>query len=101
MQKKAIEIHLSIIDQIMDLNREAGSKRVIQKEIGDAFRKLTDSVQMNQKALQKAEQGLKAAQQLGEPKSIETFKRWIQSIGADIKDAEKTLNAVKSIDVGF
>ena len=85
----------------MDLNREAGIKRVIQKEIGDAFRKLTDSISMNEKALQKAKQGLKAAQQLGEPKSIETFKRYVQSISSDIKETQKTLNSVKGLDIGF
>jgi hypothetical protein len=101
MQKQVININLSILDEIMNLNRDAGSKRVIQREIGDAFKKLTDSIEMNKKALQKSEQGLKAAQDLGEPKSIETFKRYIKSISEDIKETERTLNAVKAINIGF
>jgi len=100
-QKKAIEVKLALLDEILDLNREAGSERVIQKPISDAFKKLNGSIELNKKALQKAEQGLKAAQSLGEQKAIETFKRWIQTINGDIKLAEKQLNAVKSIDIGF
>lgn len=101
MKKNAIKVELALLDEIGDLNREANSERVIQKPISDAFKKLNGSIELNKKALQKAEQGLKAAQSLGEQKAIDTFKRWIQTINGDIKLAEKQLNAVKSIDIGF
>ena len=58
-------IKLGILDEVNDLNRQAGSELVIQKEIAAAFNKLTKSIDLNNQALKKAEQGLKASKELG------------------------------------
>jgi len=94
-------IKLGILDEVNDLNRQAGSELVIQKEMAAAFNKLTKSIDLNNQALKKAEQGLKASKELGEPKSIETFSRIVAIITKQIALTNKTLDQVKSVNIGF
>lgn len=83
------EVELALLDDLLNLNREAGSLLVLQKFQSGAYTQLEKSLELNKKGLAQAEKGLKAAQDLGVQDGIDTFKRWIKSFTDDIKRAEK------------
>ena len=83
------EVELALLDELSNLNMEGGSLLVLQAQQSEAFTKLEKSISINKKGLDIAQRGLKAAQDLGEPKTIEIFKNWVKTFSSDIQRAEK------------
>ena len=81
------KVDLALLDEILDLNREAGS--LLALPLMKVAEQLSKSLELNKKGLAQAEKGLKAAQDLGVQEGIDTFKRWIKSCTDDITRAEK------------
>jgi hypothetical protein len=94
-------IKLALLDDLVNINMEAGSLLVIQKEINAAFRRLEESKKLNSEGLAKAKKGLESAKALGEEKTIATFTRWVDSFSKDIARADKAMAQLKSVNIGF
>lgn len=84
-----VKVDLALLDDLSKISMESGSLLVLQSQQTDAFQKLDKSIILNKKGLAEAEKGFKAAQDLGDPKTIEIFKNWIKSFTTDIQRAEK------------
>jgi hypothetical protein len=83
------EVHLALLDELSNINMEAGSLLVLTGELMSASERLNKSIELNKSGLAKAEKGLSIAKELGEPKSIEIMQRHIKSFSGDIKRAEQ------------
>jgi hypothetical protein len=92
------KVELALLDELSNLNMEGGSLLVLQAQQMAAFEKLEKSISINKKGLAEAERGLKAAQDLGEPKTIEIFKNWVKTFSNDIQRAEKGKKLVAQLD---
>lgn len=105
MDRNAAEINLAqhrvdlaLLDDLANISMEAGSLLVLQRFQSQAFQQLEKSISLNKKGLLEAERGLKAAQELGEPRAIEAFERWIKGFKNDIQRAEKGQRLVAQLD---
>ena len=87
VQLNSHKVELSLLDEVLDLNREAGS--LLSLPVMKIAEQLSKSIELNRKGLSQAEKGLKAAQDLGVQDGIDIFKRWVKSCTDDIKRAEK------------
>ena len=83
------KVELALLDELSNINMEAGSLLVLTGELMKGTEKLDKSISLNKKGLAQAEKGLAAAKDLGEPKAIEIFQRYVKSFNADIKRAEQ------------
>lgn len=83
------KVDLSLLDSLSNIMMESSSLLVLQAQQMQAAEKLDKSIALNKKGLAEAQRGLKAATDLGEPKSIEIFKNWVKSFTSDISRAEK------------
>jgi hypothetical protein len=83
------QVHLALLDELSNINMEAGSLLVLTGELMRGTEKLDKSIQLNKSGLAKAEKGLSIAKELGEPKSIEIMQRYVKSFSGDIKRAEQ------------
>jgi hypothetical protein len=92
------QVELALLDELSNINMEAGSLLVLQAQQMDAFEKLDKSINLNKKGLSQAEKGLAAAKDLGEPKAIEIFQRYVKSFTEDIKRGEKGKKLVAQLD---
>jgi hypothetical protein len=101
MQLKGIRVELALLDELVNINMEAGTLLVIQKEVSDAMDRLGKSKKLNSEGLAKAKKGLESAKALGEEKTIATFTRWVDSFNKDIARADKAMAQLKSVNIGF
>jgi len=92
---------LSLLDELVNINMEAGTLLVIQKELHQALNRLEQSKKLNADGLAKAKKGLESAKQLGDQKTIETFTRWVDRFSKDIARADKAMSQVNSVNIGF
>ena len=96
-----IKVELALLDELVNLNMEAGTLLVIQKEIMNATDRLNKSKQMNGEGLSKAKKGLEMAKGLGDEKTIATFTRWVATFTKDIASADKAIAQLKNVSIGF
>ena len=101
MRKNAIRFDFNLKQELVTLNGDGNSAGIIQSEIMGALNKCDKAEQILKKGLQKAEQGLKAAQDLGEPQAIEVFKRWVDTFGRDLNAVEKRKQQLKKVEIGI
>jgi hypothetical protein len=92
------KVDLALLDDLSNINMEAGSLLVLQKFQMQAFQQLEKSIALNKKGLLEAQRGLKAAQDLGEPRAIEAFERWIKGFKDDIQRGEKGQRMLGQLD---
>lgn len=94
-------IKLALLDELVNLNMEAGTLLVIQKELSAAFNRLDESKKINSDGLAKAKKGLELAKGLGDQKTIDTFTRWVGTFAKDIASADKAIAQLKNVNIGF
>jgi len=94
-------IKLALLDELVNLNMEAGTLLVIQKEIMNATDRLNKSKQINGDGLAKAKKGLESAKMLGDEKTIATFTRWVDTFNKDLARADKAIAQLKNVNIGF
>jgi len=91
------KVHLALLNDLANIMAESGSLLVLQSQQMQAAEKLDKSIALNKKGLAEAQRGLKAATDLGEPKTIEIFKGWVKSFTNDIARAEKGKKLVAAL----
>lgn len=96
-----VKVELALLDELVNLNMEAGTLLVIQKEIMNATDRLNKSKQINNEGLSKAKKGLEMAKGLGDEKTIATFTRWVAAFTKDIARADKAIAQLKNVNIGF
>lgn len=101
MQLKGIRVELALLDELVNINMEAGSLLVIQKQIHEAYNLLEKSKKLNLEGLAKAKKGLESAKELGDEKTIATFTRWVDAFNKDIARADKATAQLKNVNIGF
>jgi hypothetical protein len=94
-------IKLALLDELVNLNMEAGTLLVIQKEVNAVFTRLEKSKKMNGEGLAKAKKGLESAKMLGDEKTIATFTRWVDAFNKDLARADKAIAQLKNVNIGF
>ena len=97
VQLESHKVELALLDDLSNISMEAGSLLVLQAQQMQAVEKLDKSIVLSKKGLSEAQRGLKAATDLGEPKAIETFKRWVKSFSDDISRAEKGKKIISTL----
>ncbi len=98
---KGVKVEMALLDDLLQINMEAGSLLVVQSFVGRAIMQVEKSMTMNKEGLKKAEKGLEAAKELGEQNSIDTFTRWVASFKEDIKKGEKIIASLNKVEIGF
>jgi hypothetical protein len=94
-------IKLALLDELVNLNMEAGTLLVIQKEVNAVFTRLEKSKKMNGEGLALAKKGLESAKMLGDQKTIDTFTRWVAAFTKDIARADKAMTQLSAVNIGF
>ena len=92
---------LSLLDELVNINMEAGTLLVIQKELHQALNRLEQSKKLNADGLAKAKKGLESAKALGDEKTIATFNRWVDAFTKDMAKADKAMSQINSVNIGF
>ena len=91
------KIELSLINELANIKKEAGSLLVLQKQQLEAAQKLDQSITLNKRGLSESQRGLAAANDLGESRAIEIFKNYVKSFTDDLTRAEKGKKLVANL----
>lgn len=96
-----MKVELGLLDELVNLNMEAGTLLVIQKEVSNAMDRLEKSKKLNLEGLKQAKNGFESAKVLGDERTIKAFSNWVNTFTKDIARADKAMAQLKNVNIGF